>query len=242
LNEGQDPREFARAQTLFSQALRIDPDNVCGRRSSIRPLRVSNFNTENGAQRLAAAERNAARAFFARPRSPQAHFVFGSVMGVAKRNERATAEPWQALDPNLACAHAFMRLHALHLGGAEKIEGYIREAVRPSLFDSFAYFWFSIAGFSKNALGRYEEAIVWLRQGMSRNSTFDMAHFHLGSALVHLCADGPSARARLSRSRARPAVQSRELPRRGAQRPPVLFRLARAGYRRGMREAGAPGE
>jgi tetratricopeptide (TPR) repeat protein len=109
-------------------------------------------------------------------------------MGVAKRNERATAEPWQALelDPNLAWAHAFMRLHALHLGGAEKIEGYIREAVRPSLFDSFDYFWFTIAGFSKNALGRYEEAIAWLRQGMSRNSTFVMADFHLGSALVHL--------------------------------------------------------
>jgi hypothetical protein len=160
LNEGQDPREFARAQTLFSQALRIDPDNVYGRRSSIRPLGVSNFNAENGAQRLAAAERNAARAFFARPRSPQAHFVFGSVMGVAKRNERATAEPWQALelDPNLACVNAFMRLHALRLGGAAKIEGYIREAGRPRLFDSFAYFWFTIAGFSKNALGRYEEA------------------------------------------------------------------------------------
>ena len=50
----------------------------------------------------------------------------------------------------------------------------------------FAPGWFGIVGFSKNALGRYEEAIEWLRQSVSRNSKFAMAHFHLGSALAHL--------------------------------------------------------
>ena len=49
-----------------------------------------------------------------------------------------------------------------------------------------AYPWFAIVGFAKNSLGRYEEAIAWLRQSVSRNSKFAMAHFHLGSALAHL--------------------------------------------------------
>jgi tetratricopeptide (TPR) repeat protein len=83
-------------------------------------------------------------------------------------------------------AHGWMGLHALHLGRAEETEGHIREALRLSPFDSFAFGWFAIVGYSKNALGRYEEPIDWLRQGVSRNSKFAMAHFHLGSALAHL--------------------------------------------------------
>ena len=79
-----------------------------------------------------------------------------------------------------------MGLHALHLGRGEETEGHIREALRLSPFDSFAYGWFAIAGFAKNSLGRYEEAVAWLQQGISRNSKFAMAHFHLGSALAHL--------------------------------------------------------
>ena len=191
LNKGQDPVEFARAQTLFSEALEIDPDNVDALVWTAfvdTALGVSNFNAENGAARLAAAERNAAKALSLAPDHAQAHFVFGFVMGVTNRAERAMTESRHALDldPNLAFAHAFMGLHALHLGRGEETEGYVREALRLSPFDSFAYGWFAIVGFAKNSLGRYEEAIAWLQQGVSRNSKFAMTHFHLGSALAHL--------------------------------------------------------
>jgi len=149
---------------------------------------VSNFNAGNGAQRLAAAERNVARALSLAPDHAQAHFVFGFVLGVTKSVERALVESRHALelDPNLAFAHALTGLHVLHLGLAEETEGHVREALRLSPFDAFAFSWVTIVGFSKNALGRYEEAISWLRQGISRNATFAMAHFHLGSALAHL--------------------------------------------------------
>ena len=191
LNKGQDPAEFARAQTLFSQALEIDPDNVDALIWTAfvdTALGVSNFNAENGAARLAAAERNAAKALSLAPDHAQAHFVFGFVMGVTNRAERAMAESRHALDldPNLAFAHAMMGLRALHLGRGEETEGHVREALRLSPFDAFAYPWFAIVGFAKNSLGRYEEAIAWLQQGISRNSKFAMAHFHLGSALAHL--------------------------------------------------------
>lgn len=118
----------------------------------------------------------------------QAHVVFGFVMGLTNRAERAMAESRHALelDPNLAFAHAMMGLHALHLGRGEETEGHIREALRLSPFDAFAYPWIAIVGFAKNSLGRFEEAIAWLQRGISRNSKFAMAHFHLGSALAHL--------------------------------------------------------
>jgi TolB-like protein len=190
-NKGYDPIELARAQTLFSEALGIDPDNVDALvwTAFVDTARgVSNFNAENGAARLAAAERNAAKALSLAPDHAQAHVVYGFVMGVTNRAERAMAESKHALelDPNLALAHGFMGLHALHLGRAEETEGHIREALRLSPFDTFAFGWFAVVGYAKNSLGHYEEAIAWLRQGISRNSTFAMAHFHLGSALAHL--------------------------------------------------------
>ena len=72
LNKGYDPVELARAQSFFSEALRIDPDNVDALVWTVfvdALLAVSNFNAENGAARLAAAERNAVEGAFARPRS-----------------------------------------------------------------------------------------------------------------------------------------------------------------------------
>jgi TolB-like protein/Tfp pilus assembly protein PilF len=190
-NKGEDPANSARAQALFSEALKIDPDNVDALVWTAfidASQAASNFNAGGGAARFAAAERNAARALSLAPDHAQAHFVFGFVMGVTKRVERAMAESRHALelDPNLAFAHAMMGLHALHLGQGEETEGHVLEALRLSPLDAFAFAWCTIAGFAKNSLGRYEEAISWLRRGISRNSTFPMAHFHLGSALAHL--------------------------------------------------------
>ena len=190
-NKGQDPAELARAQTLFSEALRIDPDNVDALVWTAfvdTTLGASNFNAENGAKRLDAAERNAAKAVSLAPDHAQAHFVLGFVMGVTNLVERAMAESNRALelDPGLAFAHAMIGLHALHLRRGEETEGHIREALRLGPSDPFSFAWFAIAGFAKNSLGLYEEAVTWLRQGISRNSKFAMPHFHLGSALAHL--------------------------------------------------------
>jgi TolB-like protein len=191
LNKGNDPVELARAQGFFSEGLRIDPENVDALVWTTfidTLLAVSNFNAENGAARLAAAERNAAKALSLAPSHAHAHGIYGFVMGVTNRAERGIAECQHALelDPNFAHAHGWIGLHALHLGRGEETEGHIREALRLSPFDSFAFAWFGIVGFAKNSLGRYEEAINWLRQGISRNGRFAMLHFHLGSALAYL--------------------------------------------------------
>ena len=187
-NKGYDPVELARVQSFFSEALRIDAENIDALVFVDALLAVSNFNAENGAARLAVAERNAARALSLAPDHALAHGVFGFVMGVTKRADIAMAECKHALelDPNLALAHGWIGLHALHLSRGEETEDHIREALRLSPFDTFAFVWFAIVGFAKNSLERYEEAIAWLRQSVSRNSKYAMPHFHLGSALARL--------------------------------------------------------
>ncbi len=73
-NKGQDPAEFTRAQSFFSEALRIDSDNVDALVWTAfvdAALGVSNFNADNGAARLAAAERNAAKALSLAPITPR---------------------------------------------------------------------------------------------------------------------------------------------------------------------------
>ena len=237
LNKGNDPVELARAQAFFSEALRIDPENVDALVWTAfvdTLLAVSNFNAENGAARLAAAERNAAKALSLAPDHAQAHGVFGFVLGVTNRAERAMAEIEARARNSIPISPspmAWMGLHALHLGRGEETEGHIREALRLSPFDVFAFAWFAIVGFAKNSLGRYEEAIAWLQQGISRNSKFAMAHFHLGSALAHLGRMDEARAAAAAGLAIDPTFNARELPRRAAHRRPLLSRLARAGHR-----------
>jgi TolB-like protein len=176
LNKTHDPMELGRALTLFLEALRIDSDNVDALVWAAyidALLGCVNFD-ERGPTRFVAAERNAARALLLAPKHAYAHVVIGFVMGVTKRVDRAMTESIHALllDPNLALAHALMGLHALHLGRGEETEGHVREALRLSPFDPFASRWFAIVGFAKNSLARYEEAITWLTQSISRDGTF----------------------------------------------------------------------
>jgi tetratricopeptide (TPR) repeat protein len=114
--------------------------------------------------------------------------MLGFVLGLTNRVERAMEESLFAveLDPNLPLVYALMGLHALHLRRGEETESFVREALRRSPLDPLAFQWFAVVGFAKNSLGRYEEAVNWLRQSVSRIGTFAMARFHLCSALAHL--------------------------------------------------------
>jgi TolB-like protein len=190
-NKGFDPVDFARARAFFAEALRIDPNNADALVYLAfvdANLAVANFAAQDGAARLAAAERNATRALTLVPDHAWGHGALGFVLGLTNRAALAIARTQRSLelDPNLAPAHGLMGLHKLHLGRADDTEGHIREALRLSPRDPGAFIWFAIVGFAKNALGRYEEALPWLRKSIDRNRKFTMSHFHLGAALAHL--------------------------------------------------------
>ena len=44
----------------------------------------------------------------------------------------------------------------------------------------------AIAGYAKDHLGRYEEAVAWQRRSIDANPNHPTSHFHLAIALAHL--------------------------------------------------------
>jgi tetratricopeptide (TPR) repeat protein len=71
-------------------------------------------------------------------------------------------------------------------GRAEDTEVHIQEAFRLSPRDTLVYLWHSMAGIAKVFLGRDEEAVGRLRQGIETNRNFAPAQFYLGVALTEL--------------------------------------------------------
>jgi tetratricopeptide (TPR) repeat protein len=86
----------------------------------------------------------------------------------------------------LAPAHGWIGLAKYFIGRGEESEGHVREALRLSPRDMHVYFWMNVAGGTKLALGRDEEAVVQLRQSVEANRNLPLTHFFLAAALAHL--------------------------------------------------------
>jgi tetratricopeptide (TPR) repeat protein len=91
-----------------------------------------------------------------------------------------------ALDRNLADAHGCIGMAKYFVGRAEETEGHIREALRLSPRDIYAYRWMLFVGIAKAQLGADAAAVNWLRRSIEANRNFPLAHFHLAEALALL--------------------------------------------------------
>jgi tetratricopeptide (TPR) repeat protein len=191
LNKGFNLNDLARAQTYFERALAIDPDNVDALASNAFAdvqFVVSGFAAHEKAARFAAAEAAATKALSLAPDHAGAHWAISFVYGFTNRGERAIAECERALalDRNFAFAHAVTGLHQLHLDRGEETEAHVLEAIRLSPRDALLNRWQAIAGYAKDYLGRYEEAIAWQRRSLDADPNNVPAHLHLAIALAHL--------------------------------------------------------
>jgi TolB-like protein len=190
-NKGFNLNDLVRAQTYFERALAIDPDNVDALVSNAFvnvQIVVSGFAAHERVARFAAAEAAATKALYLAPDHAGAHWVVSFVYGFTNRGERAIAECERALalDRNFARAHAIAGMHKLHLDRGEETEAHVLEAIRLSPRDALLNGWLAIAGFAKDYLGRYEEAVAWQRRSLDANPNFPTSHFHLAIALAHL--------------------------------------------------------
>jgi TolB-like protein len=191
INKGLNPNDLAQAQTYFERALAIDSDNldalVWNAWADVQ-LAVTGSAAHERAARLAAAEAAAAKALLLAPNHAWAHMAMGVVFGFTNRIERAIAECERALalDRNFARAHAIIGLHKLHLDRGEETEAHVLEALRLSPRDTLVFAWLAAAGFAKDYLGRYEEAVAWQRRSIEANGNHPTSHFHLAIALAHL--------------------------------------------------------
>jgi tetratricopeptide (TPR) repeat protein len=147
-----------------------------------------NFAVEDPAAPLAAAEAVATKALSLAPEHALAHLAASMVFGFSHRVEMAISECERslALDRNLAMAHAIIGLHKLHLDRGEDTEAHVQEALRLSPRDVWVFTWLAIAGYAKDFLERYDEAVAWQRRSIQANGNYPISHFHLAAALSHL--------------------------------------------------------
>ena len=72
------------------------------------------------------------------------------------------------------------------MGRDEETEVHVAEALRLSPRDTTAYLWMFYAGIASNSLGRWEQAILWLRRSVEANRNIPNAHFALAAARAQL--------------------------------------------------------
>jgi tetratricopeptide (TPR) repeat protein len=91
-----------------------------------------------------------------------------------------------ALDRNLAIAYTVIGQAKLCLGRAEEADVAVREAIRLSPRDPWAYSWYFVGGIAAVCLGDDNGAENWLRQSIETNRNYPLTHFYLAAALANL--------------------------------------------------------
>lgn len=185
-NNGTTPQYMTQAQAFFHRALALDPDNIEALVGSARVEAAlgANLVTDDWKAHLAAAEAASTRALSLAPNHARARSILGLVQSFSNP-ARAIAECERALalDHNLADAHAFIGLAKFFLGRSSETEAHIREALRLSPRDSYAYRWFMFVGLAKLFLGADVEAVAWLRRSIEANRNHPLPHYYLAAAL-----------------------------------------------------------
>jgi TolB-like protein len=189
-NKGLSPDNVAQARSFFDRALAADLENVDALVGSARADVVEGavlFSTDPTAA-FAAAEAKLTKALSSVPDHARAHMFLGFVEMMTKRATEGIAECEHslALDRNLASAHSFIGRGKILVGRAEETEAHVAEALRLSPRDTMANTWMMHAGFAKNQLGSWDQAVAWCRRAIEANRNHPTAWFQLAAALAKL--------------------------------------------------------
>jgi len=189
-NKGITPNHLAQAGGFFERALALDPNNVGALigAAGVEITLAGAYTTDDRAARLATARAALTKAFSLAPGHALAHLFLGRLLIFSNRGRQAIAECERALalDRNLATAHATIGMAKIYTGRSEETEAHVREALRLSPRDTFAFSWAATAGVAKLYLGDDEEAVAWLRRAIEINRNLPNAHFYLAAALANL--------------------------------------------------------
>jgi TolB-like protein/class 3 adenylate cyclase/tetratricopeptide (TPR) repeat protein len=156
-----------------------------------------------------------------------------AVQGIAEC-ERALV-----LDPNLARAHARIGLGKIFSGRPDETEPHVKEALRLSPRDDFAFEWMMTAGAAKLHLRANEEALTWPGRSIESDRNWPLTHFFLAAVFANL---GRLEEARAA-TQAGLALDPTFTIRRfhlGAATDNASFMSTREHFYAGMRQAGVP--
>jgi TolB-like protein len=187
LYKGTTFEHLTQARGFFERALTIDPrsvDALVGM-ANVDLIAGAALLTDDRPAHFSAAETNAIKVLSIAPDHDMAHFLLGALYIFTNRAAQGIAECERALElnPNFADAISARGLAKLFMGRAAETEGHIREALRLSPRDTFAYWWTACVGRAKIQLGADAEAVDWLRRSIEANRNFPLVHFQLAAAL-----------------------------------------------------------
>jgi len=189
-NKGLTPEYMEKARGLFERALSLDPLNIEALvgMASVDIAVAGAFITDDRTARLAKAETTLMKALSHVPNHALAHMLLGCVQMYTNRAAQGVAECEHALalDRNLADAHSFIGLGKYLMGRGAETEAHIREAIRLSPRDVFAFRWFLVAGFAKLQLCHDAEAASMLLRSVEVNRNYSISHTSLAAALALL--------------------------------------------------------
>ena len=151
----------------------------------------------------------------------------------------AELERTLALDPNLAQAQARMGFAMAVNGRAGETEAHIKEALRLSPRDPFAFQWVAYGAFAKLLSGADEEAVALYHRSIELYRNYPISHLYLAAALQLL------GRPEEARKEAEVVLQltpkfTLRLYRAGAQSDNRLFLKQRERIIEALRAAGVP--
>jgi tetratricopeptide (TPR) repeat protein len=177
------------------------------------------------------------------PNNPWAHYWLGFVQISSNRAVQGIAECERALalDPNLARAHARMGLGKIFSGRPDETEPHVKEALRLSPRDDFAFEWMMTAGAAKLHLRADEEAVTWLGRSIESDRNWPLTHFFLAAALANL-GRLEEARAATQAGLALDPTFTIHRFHVGAATDNASFMSTREHFYAGMRKAGVPGQ
>src|ERR1700677_2329051 len=188
LNKGLTPDHAAQARSCFDRALSADPGNVDALYGSgcVDVAEGSNNLVTDAMAAFAAAEAKFSKVLSSVPDHAHAHLSLGNIKIMTKRVPEGIAgcEHALTLDRNLAVAHVYIGLGKTYVGRAEETEAHIVEALRLSPRTGAAAM--HVAGYAKNHLGDWEQAVAWFRRSIEANRNSPHPHFQLAIALARL--------------------------------------------------------
>jgi TolB-like protein/class 3 adenylate cyclase len=245
LNRGFAPEMLVKARAFFARALELDPGNIDALvgAAGVDVLVCISDMTDDPRALLTEVEERLAKALAAAPNNAYAHLFMGVVLRATYRAQRSVEELERALaiDSNLASARALMGSALACMGRAQEAEAHVLAALRLSPRDAMIFEWFLVAGSAKALLGKFAEAMSWLRKSIDANRNRPLAFFLLAACLAHLDRLDDARR----EVKAGLAIDPHFTLRRflvGAQSDDAVYLAQRARVMEGMRLAGVPEE
>ena len=190
MNRGISPEYAAQARGFYERALALDPGNIEALvgMGTVDVTFGPGFLSDDREARLVSAEAAATKALSLAPNHAMAHLLLGVIQIFTRRASQGIAECERAsaLDRNLADAHAWIGLGKYYSGRAAETETHVREALRLSPRDIFAFRWMWILGLARFQLNADAEAAAWMRRSLEANRNQPIGHFLLGAVLAQL--------------------------------------------------------